>query len=103
MADKVRIADTYLTRFKGLMGEKSLTEGEGLLLLNCPSVHCFFMKITIDVIYLSGDMRVLGTQTLAPWNIGRHVKKTAHVLELPEGSAWVTAGDVLKLYDNQQP
>jgi len=103
VADKVKIANTFIRRFKGLMGQKSLAAGEGLLLMDCSSIHCFFMRMTIDAVFLSMDMTVLGTQTLTPWKIGRRVKEAAHVLELAGGAAWVSPGDVLKRDDTKKP
>lgn len=99
LADKVKLADSFMTRFKGLMGIKKLDKGQGLLLRNCSSIHCFFMKIKIDVIYLSENMTVLYVETLKPWRNGKFVKQTAHVLELPEHSALVSVGDVLEFDD----
>jgi Uncharacterized conserved protein len=97
LADEVSIADNFIRRFFGLMGRTNLVAGEGLLLWKCPSIHCFFMKISIDAVYLTSNMTVLGFETLKPWSIGRHYKKTAHVLELGEGSAAlrVNVGDRL--------
>jgi uncharacterized membrane protein (UPF0127 family) len=69
------------------MGKKDILPEEGLLLLKCPAVHCFFMKFPIDVVYLSKDMAVLGIETLKPWSLGRIVKNSAHVLELKAGIA----------------
>ncbi len=98
LAEKVRIADNFINRFLGLMGKKSLENGEGLLLLRCPSIHCFFMKISIDVIYISRNMEVLGIETLKPWSIGKHFRKTVHILELKEGAASrVKVGDTIVL------
>ena len=97
LADKVGLADSFISRFKGLMGRKRICGGEGLLLMNCPSVHSFFMKISIDVVYLSRDMTVVGIETLPPWQIGRRVKGTSHVLELAAGAALVSVGDVLEI------
>lgn len=97
MADKVAIADTFLSRFRGLMGKRNIGAGEGLLLLYCPSIHCFFMKTTIDAIYLTKAMEVIGVETLHPWSVGRRLKKTVHVLELAAGSARVEVGDVLEI------
>lgn len=102
LADKVGIADTFLTRFKGLMGRKSLGAGEGLLLVDCRSIHCFFMKMSIDAVYLAKDMTVLGVELLTPWRIGGRFQKAAHVLELGAGTALVSAGDVLKLYESER-
>lgn len=97
IADKALIADSFLSRFKGLMGRKSLEEGEALLLLNCSSIHCFFMKMTIDAVYLSDDMAVLDIETLPPWSIGKRVKNAAHVLEISAGTAMVSKGNKLRI------
>ena len=97
IADKVRLAVSFFSRFKGLMGKKHLDFGEGLMLTPCSSIHCFFMKTAIDAVYLSKNMTVLCVETLAPWKLGRYVKNTAHVLELCAGSASVNIGDVLEI------
>ncbi|WP_051280706.1 DUF192 domain-containing protein [Anaerovorax odorimutans] len=97
LADKIHLADNFIKRFLGFMGRKELNNGEGLLLLNTPLIHCFFMRITIDAVYLSKDMKVLGIETLKPWSIGTHFKKTSHVLELKKGtiSLKVKVGDTI--------
>lgn len=97
IAANVSLANSFLTRFWGLMGKKSLGDGEGLLLMHCSSIHCFFMKIPIDAVYLSKSMTVLGIETLKPWSVGRYIKGTANVLELKAGRALVSVGDVLKI------
>lgn len=98
LADRIQTADSFLKRFVGLMGRERLAEGEGLLLLDCRSIHCFFMKLTIDAVYLSADMKVLGTETLKPWRVGRIFKDVRHVLELPAGMAGKAAvGDTISI------
>ncbi|MDD3874710.1 MAG: DUF192 domain-containing protein [Methanosarcina sp.] len=86
VADRVGWADTFWKRFIGLMGKKAMEKGEGLLLKNCSSIHCFFMRFPIDAVYLSEDWTVLGMETLKPWSLGSRVKKTRHTLELASGS-----------------
>lgn len=83
----INIADSFFTKLVGLMGKKELNEDDGLLLMKCNAIHCFFMKIPIDAIYLSKEMKVLGMETLSPWRFGRHIKNTVHVLELSAGSS----------------
>ncbi len=99
VADKVSAADNFKKRFWGLMGKKSISPSEGLLLLNCPSIHCFFMKFPIDAVYLSVNMAVLDLETITPGHIGKRVKNAAHVLELPGGSASdkIKKGDFLEI------
>lgn len=97
--NEVGVANNFISRFVGLMGKKSIENNEGLLLMKCPSIHCFFMKFPIDVVYLSKDMTVLHIETIKPWKIGKGAKKTSHVLELAEGtSQGVSIGDKL-LFD----
>lgn len=86
LADKVETADTFMKKFLGLMGKKTLVKGAGLL-LHCSSIHCFFMKIPIDALYISKDMIVIGTETIKPWRIGKIIRGTKYVLELNAGEA----------------
>ncbi len=77
------------------MGRKNLGEGEGLFLARCSSIHCFFMRTSIDAVYLAKDLTVIAVEPLHPWKIGKRIAKTEHVLELAAGSARVKVGDVL--------
>lgn len=86
VVNNVNMAKSFSSRFIGLLNKKSIND-EGLLLMNCSSIHCFFMKFTIDVVYLSKEMVVMDKETVKPWKIGKIVKNTKHVLELPEGTA----------------
>jgi uncharacterized membrane protein (UPF0127 family) len=92
----VKKADTFMSRLIGLLNKNSIGFDEGLLLIRCTSIHCFFMKFTIDVVYLSKDMEVLYIETVKPWKIGKIVKNCAHVLELHEGAAKnISVGDII--------
>lgn len=46
------IADRYWSRLVGLMGRRFLPRGEGLLLTRSNSIHMWFMRIPIDVVFL---------------------------------------------------
>ena len=97
-AADVQLADTFLTRFLGLMGRRSLPEDGGLLLKDCGSIHTCFMRFPIDVIYLSADYRVLDAQTVRPWRMGTLVRGAKHTLELNAGKKEMFhAGDILTL------
>lgn len=84
-AAPVKIADNFVTRFRGLMLRKALLPGEGLLLKHCPAIHCCFMRFPIDVVYLDEQMTVVGVETVRPWRLGGSFAGTKHVLELEEG------------------
>lgn len=67
-AVEIEIADTFFSRFCGLMGRKHLPEGHGLLLAPCSSVHMCFMRFSIDVVYLDKGFRILKiVRKLRPW------------------------------------
>ena len=85
LADKVAVADTFLSRFFGLMPKRELPRGEGLFLQDCRSIHCFFMRFPIDVVYLNDTFTVVGRETVSPWHVGTIFRGTRHVLELCAG------------------
>jgi uncharacterized membrane protein (UPF0127 family) len=72
---------------RGLLGRSELAPGEGLLIRPAPSVHTFFMRFPIDVVFLGGDLRVLRVRSdLRPWRMAGQRGARA-VLELPAGEA----------------
>lgn len=85
---RLRLADTFRSRFTGLMLAPPLQSGHGLLITRCTSVHTMFMRRTIDVVYLDRHGAVTGcVPLLRPWrgsfSTGRGA---AHALELSAGS-----------------
>ncbi|MGA3095197.1 MAG: DUF192 domain-containing protein [Bryobacteraceae bacterium] len=100
LADRAEKADTSAKRRVGLLRHKSLAPGEGLWIVPCESVHTFFMKFPIDLVYLDKRLRVRKVRRAVPaWRLSACL--TAHsVLELPAGSAAETgtvAGDELSI------
>lgn len=93
----VRVADSFLSRFRGLMLSKPLKGDQGLLITRCPSVHTAFMLFPIDVVYLDQKGSVLKcVPQLKPWrgsvsSAGRDAQgkchaAAAHALELAAGT-----------------
>ena len=81
------VADTAPTRMKGLLGRRSLADGEGLLLRPAGSIHTAFMRFPIDAVFLDADMRVLRiASNLRPWRLAAQRGARA-VVELPAGAA----------------
>ena len=82
----IYVADTFLGRLKGLLGTKTLPEHTGLLLMNCNSIHMFFMKYPIDVVYVDGDYRIVKlVENLQPWKISLCLK-SLHTIEFSVGT-----------------
>lgn len=101
LADNCAHALTFWTRFKGLQMKKELPSGSGLLITPCSSIHMFFMRFSIDAIFVDADQVVLHIEEgLRPWRVSKVVKKSRSVLELPAGTASTTGtkpGDRLEL------
>jgi uncharacterized membrane protein (UPF0127 family) len=99
LADRVEVADGFLSRMAGLLGRRSLPGGAGLLLSPCDSVHMLFMRFPIDVLFLDAEDRVVKVaHALAPWRLAFGGPRARRALELPAGTALeagVTAGDRL--------
>src|SRR5262245_24284602 len=97
VCSRCEIADTFWTRFLGLLGRKSLDEGEGILFRPSGSVHTMFMRFDIDVVFLDRDLRVLKVvRSLRPWRVaGARGAKAA--VELGSGTARVAVGERLLL------
>jgi uncharacterized protein len=91
VCERCKVAETPFTRLAGLLGRRELPVGEGLLLRPAPSIHTFFMRFAIDVVYLDYDFTVLGaTPNVKPWRFaGRY--GTRAILELPAGE-WERQG-----------
>ncbi len=86
LADMVEVADRATTRRKGLLGRTHLPAGEALWIVPCESVHTFFMRFSIDVVYLDRSKKVRKVRTnVPPWRISMCF--LAHsVIELAAGS-----------------
>lgn len=87
MATAAIIADSSETRRTGLLKHSSLPAGEGLWIVPCEGVHSFWMKFSIDVLYLDKSKKVRKIRhEMKPWRISACLP--AHsVLELPAGTA----------------
>lgn len=103
LGDKVREARGFADRFVGLMGRKDLSMGEGLHLVPCSSIHTFFMRIPIDVLFLDVEGKVVrAIQALPPWRATPVCFRARTVLELPAGvlsASGTEEGDVVEVQE----
>lgn len=85
---KVKVADSFFSRFKGLMFKNFLPADEGLLLIPCNSVHTFSMRFEIDIIFIDEGGLILAIEHSMPANkITKPIKGCVKVLELAAGMA----------------
>ena len=84
------VADSFISRFKGLMMVKNLERG---LILKLPSqrsrrasgIHMFFMRIPLDIIFTDSKKKVVDVVALDPWTTYTPVEPAKYVIELEKG------------------
>ena len=80
-------ARTAWSRMVGLLAHASLPAGEGLLLAPAWSIHTWFMRIPIDVVFLDADDRVLRVFPALPaWRLVSGTRAARTVLEFGAGT-----------------
>jgi uncharacterized membrane protein (UPF0127 family) len=93
---KLKVADDMWSRMIGLMGKKYLSDMDGLWITPCNSIHTFFMKMAIDVIFLSNDQTVVAVyKSIKPWRMTRIVWRASSVIEAKAN----TIADMIKIGD----
>jgi len=102
IASDANIARTFSQRLIGLLLKKSISREEALIFYGVSSIHMFFMRFPIDVLYLDKEMKVLKIKhSLLPWRMS-FCPKASITIELPAGKAKTTlakTGDTLEFID----
>ena len=103
LAEDVFIANTPFKRIKGLLGKKVFLPDQAIILDPCNSVHTFFMRFAIDILFVDKDYKVVkALPKLDPNRITRIYWHSSRVIELPVGRLTFTntqAKDQLQLLD----
>ncbi len=86
LATCMEVADSGPKRNRGLLGREGLSSGEGLWIIPCEAVHTFWMRFSIDLVYLDREKRIRKlSRAVPPWRLSACL--SAHsVLELPLGT-----------------
>jgi uncharacterized protein len=104
VCERCEIPETAFGRMRGLLGRNGLEPGNGMLIDRAPSVHMFFMRFPIDVVFLDRDWKVLSVRhELRPWRVAG-ARGAVAALELPAGAAaavGIAEGDVLALESHE--
>ena len=98
VCEHLLVAARPLRRMRGLLGRAELPPDQGILLRPAGSVHTFFMRFPIDVLFLDREEVVVGIEpSLGPWRTaGRRGAKS--VVELASGECerrGIEVGDTL--------
>ena len=89
---KLEVMDTFWKRFMGLMGRPDIPIGNAALFRKCSSIHMFFMKLPLDVIWYGtsmpdGRVPVLSVaRDVKPWQLSFGPKRTRGCLEVAAGT-----------------
>lgn len=84
----LKVADTFWSRGKGLLGIKSLGPQQGLWITQGNSIHTFCMKMTIDCVFLDKRMCIKKIYSeVPPQRLIWPVWGARSVIELAKGRA----------------
>ena len=82
----LEVANTLWSRTRGLLGRSHLPQDRALWILRCNSVHTFFMKFPIDLVFLNRKMEVAKTfKGVKPGRFIWPVWRASSVIELSAG------------------
>jgi len=100
VCERCLLAETPLTRARGLLGRAGLERDEGILLRPASSIHMWFMRFAIDAAFLDREGRVLQVvEHLRPWRIAG-CRGAKSVIELRAGECervGLAPGDVVRV------
>ena len=83
LGEQVIEARSMFERLRGLMFKNSFEGFDGMMIAPCRSIHTFFMKMSIHVIFLNKMNRVLKIyEDLGPWRVTPIFFNAQKVLEI---------------------
>jgi uncharacterized membrane protein (UPF0127 family) len=86
IANRLELAADSKSRNRGLLGRDHLEAGAGLVIVPCSSVHTFFMRFAIDVLFVGRDGTIVKcVRDLRPWRIAVGLRAYA-VVEVAAGT-----------------
>lgn len=87
IADRCRVASSMLDRIVGLLATPEVLPGEGLLIERTQSIHMFFMRYPIDVVFVDKAGRVTRTVSrLKQWRVVWWARGARDCIELRAGA-----------------
>jgi len=87
LAEDAALADTFLSRMVGLLRHKELPRGKALIITRCNSIHMWFMRFAIDVVFVDKKNIVVGlVRGIRPFRLSPIFFRAASAIELSEGS-----------------
>jgi uncharacterized membrane protein (UPF0127 family) len=85
--ERCSVAETPVTRLRGLLGRTGLAPDEGLLIRPTSAIHTCFVRFPIDAEFLDRDLTVVRiVSDLRPWRVAA-CRGSKAVLELAAGES----------------
>lgn len=101
IADDIKTAENFFSRSVGLLSKNSLSEYEALIIKPCCSIHTFFMKFKIDVLFVNKNNEIIALyENVKPFRILPIHFSSSYVIELAGGSIsdkQITKGDLISI------
>lgn len=86
LATRIEAAFDSETRRRGLLGRSHFAEGSAIVIAPCSAIHTFFMKMVIDVAFVSRTGVILKIYpSLPPWRLAFAFGAFA-AIEFPAGT-----------------
>jgi len=86
LGERIRVAETSLSRMVGLLRDKGLEPGTGLIIYPTQAIHTVAMKFAIDVVFVDRKWKVVYVRPeMAPFRLTGIHWKARCVIELPAG------------------
>lgn len=86
ISENTKMADNFFSRSIGLLSRKTLPESESLVIKPCCSIHTFFMRFDIDVLFIGANGKIIELyENVKPWNVLPIHLNSKYVVELPTG------------------
>lgn len=93
---KIRYADNFIKRFKGLMLKRNIDFVLLFTNLIGSNIHTYFMMSEIDVYFLDRNKIIFEKASLKPWRFYKPEKKAKYILETKKDCLKLKIGDKLE-------
>lgn len=102
---RIKVANGFWQRFKGLMFSRPIADDEAFLIRGCSSVHTFFMRYELDLAYLDEAGRIVQLKkNMPPWRMSWGGTGVHHTLEMLAGGIdhlGLCVGEIVVLHENE--
>jgi len=101
VASRAKMAQNFLARMVGLLNRSSLSPQEALIIPHCQSIHMFFMRFPIDVIFVDSENKVVHLlKNIRPFQLSPIIFSSFYAIEMAVGgieTSRTAVGDFLLL------